>query len=138
MLSLINGYHILFPVALTLMILLYVATAIVCFYGNFMVLWIIRTTKSLQNMNNLLVANLAICDICIGIFITPFQWYGTYMQRWDLPVFMCKLLPFVQYVLVNVNMFNLILIAQDRCYIYSRVPNSSIGANASLDGYFPS
>jgi len=83
-------------------------------YGNGLVLWIVRTTKSLQNVNNLLVANLAITDIILAALVTPFQSYAAMTQRWDMPEFMCKLCPFVQNTCVNVNVFNLILIARDR------------------------
>ena len=83
-------------------------------YGNGLVLWIVSTTKSLQNVNNLFVANLAITDIIISAFVSPFQSYAATVQRWDMPEFMCKLCPFVQYTCVNVNVFNLILIARDR------------------------
>ena len=42
------------------LITIYGLVSIGSVYGNGLVLWIVSTTKSLQNVNNLLVANLAI------------------------------------------------------------------------------
>ena len=83
-------------------------------YGNVLVLWIVKATKTLQNINNLLVANLAVTDITISVICTPFQFFAALMQRWDMPEIMCKLCPYVQNVCVNVQILNLILIAKDR------------------------
>ena len=83
-------------------------------FGNLLVLLIVRTTKSLQNINNLLVANLAVSDIILSTICTPFKFYTAVKQRWDLPVFMCKLCPFVENMCVNLQILNLCLIARDR------------------------
>lgn len=99
---------------MTLLIMIYGVVTIVSVYGNALVLWVVSTTKSLQNVNNLLIANLAVSDIIIALFCIPFQFHAAFVQRWDLPQLMCKLCPFVQTVSVNVNIFTLILIARDR------------------------
>ena len=83
-------------------------------YGNVLVLLIVRTTKSLRNINNLLVANLAIADIILSTVCTPFKFHSALIQRWQLPEFMCKLCPFVENVCVNLQIMNLCLIAKDR------------------------
>ena len=44
---------------LSFWIVLYIGIIGGSIYGNILVLWIVRTTRSLQNVNNLLVANLA-------------------------------------------------------------------------------
>ena len=64
------------------MIFFYGIASIGSVYGNGLVLWIVRTTKSLQNVNNLLVANLAITDIILAALVTPFQAYAAMEQRW--------------------------------------------------------
>ena len=96
------------------LILIYGLTIAASSYGNTLVLWIVSTTKSLQNVNNLLIANLAFSDIMIALLCTPFQFYAALAQKWQLPEIMCKICPFFQCVCVNVNIFNLVLIAQDR------------------------
>ena len=45
---------------LSFWIVLYIGIIGGSIYGNILVLWIVRTTRSLQNVNNLLVANLAV------------------------------------------------------------------------------
>ena len=97
-----------------LLTVLYSLTIAVSSYSNALVLWIVSTTKSLQNVNNFHIANLAVSDIMLALLCTPFQFWAALVQQWVLPEFMCKLCPFIQDMCVNVNIFNLILIAQDR------------------------
>ena len=107
------------------LILIYGLTIAASSYGNTLVLWIVSTTKSLQNVNNLLIANLAFSDIMIALLCTPFQFYAALAQKWQLPEIMCKICPFFQCVCVNVNIFNLVLIAQDRWVWLFIITNSS-------------
>lgn len=100
--------------ATLLLTVLYSVTIAVSSYSNALVLWIVSTTKSLQNVNNFHIANLAVSDIMLALLCTPFQFWAALVQQWVLPEFMCKLCPFIQDMCVNVNIFNLILIAQDR------------------------
>ena len=111
-----NFYFHFFPFSgvVAFLILIYGLTIAASSYGNSLVLWIVSTTKSLQNVNNLLIANLALSDITIALLCTPFQFYAALAQKWELPEIMCKICPFVQCICVNVNTFNLVLIAQDR------------------------
>ena len=102
------------PGATLLLTVLYSVTIAVSSYSNALVLWIVSTTKSLQNVNNFHIANLAVSDIMLALLCTPFQFWAALVQQWVLPEFMCKLCPFIQDMCVNVNIFNLILIAQDR------------------------
>ena len=99
---------------MTFMILIYGAVTVATVYGNASVLWIVTTTKSLRNVNNILIANLAVSDIVIGVICIPFQFHAALVQRWDLPQFMCKVCPFVMQLSVNANVFTLVLIAHDR------------------------
>ena len=83
-------------------------------YGNVMVLVIVRKTHSLQNVNNLLVSNLAICDIILSTVCTPFKFHSALIQRWDLPEVMCKLCPYIENVCINLQVLILVLIAHER------------------------
>ena len=103
---------------LVFFLVLYGLAILVSIYGNILVLWIVKTTTALRNTNNLLVSNLAITDIIIATICTPFHFHAALVQRWDLPEFMCKVLPFVQNMCVNVQILNLILIAKDRYVLY--------------------
>ena len=71
----------LFSGVFVLLILVYGLTVLISSCGNSLVLWIVSTTKSLQNVNNLLIANLAISDITIAVICTPFQFYAALLQR---------------------------------------------------------
>ena len=103
---------------LVFFLVLYGLAILVSIYGNLLVLWIVKTTRALRNVNNLLVSNLAITDIIIATICTPLNFHAALVQRWDLPEFMCKVLPFVQNMCVNVQILNLILIAKDRYVLY--------------------
>ncbi|XP_043596711.1 RYamide receptor-like isoform X2 [Bombus pyrosoma] len=82
--------------------------------GNSLVMWIIATSRRMQNVTNFFIANLALADIVIGLFAIPFQFQAALLQRWLLPHFMCAFCPFVQILSVNVSVFTLTAIAIDR------------------------
>lgn len=41
--------------------------------GNGLVIWIVATTRQMQTVTNLFIANLALADVIIGMFAIPFQ-----------------------------------------------------------------
>jgi len=41
--------------------------------GNCLVMWIVATSRRMQNVTNCFIANLALADIVIGLFAIPFQ-----------------------------------------------------------------
>ena len=94
--------------------ILYAMTSLLSIYGNTLVIWIVTTTKALQNVNDLFIANLALSDVTIALFCIPFQSYAALVQRWDLPEFMCKFCPMAQMASINVSIFTLIAIAKER------------------------
>ena len=103
-----------FAVLLACLIVMYAAITIISLAGNFLVVWVVKTTRSLQTGINGFIANLAVSDITLSLFCTPFQFYAAFKQRWDLPVFMCKFCPFAQTCSVNVSVFTLVAISHDR------------------------
>ncbi|XP_076277888.1 RYamide receptor [Lasioglossum baleicum] len=94
--------------------ILYGSLSILAVVGNSLVMWIISTSKRMQNVTNFFIANLALADIVIGLFVIPFQFQAALLQRWNLPHFMCAFCPFVQGVSVSVSVFTLTAIAIDR------------------------
>ena len=111
---------------MALLIIAYGFAISVSFVGNFLVLWIVCTTKSLQTMNNFLISSLSISHIIIAVICTPLYTYAALVQRWDLPEIMCKICPFVQNLAVNGCIFTAILIANDRYienFCYSDLSN---------------
>ncbi|XP_076163468.1 RYamide receptor [Ptiloglossa arizonensis] len=99
---------------LVILYILYGTISILAVMGNSLVMWIIATSKHMQNVTNIFIANLAVADIVIGLFSIPFQFQAALLQRWDLPEFMCPFCPFVQVLSVNVSVFTLTAIAIDR------------------------
>lgn len=92
----------------------YGSISILAVVGNSLVIWIVLTSRRMQNVTNCFIANLALADIVIGLFAIPFQFQAALLQRWILPHFMCPFCPFVQALTVNVSIFTLIAIAIDR------------------------
>lgn len=66
----------LYDVPLGLIILLscfYGSISIIAVIGNSLVIWIVATTRQMQTVTNLFIANLALADVIIGMFAIPFQ-----------------------------------------------------------------
>ncbi|XP_053686021.1 substance-K receptor-like [Sabethes cyaneus] len=103
------------PVGLIILLSVFYGTiSILAVIGNSLVIWIVVTTKQMQTITNMFIANLALADVTIGMFAIPFQFQAALLQRWNLPDFMCPFCPFVQLLSVNVSVFTLTAIAVDR------------------------
>ncbi|CAK9816223.1 RYamide receptor [Anthophora quadrimaculata] len=101
-------------VILVILSMLYGTISVLAVVGNGLVMWIIATSRRMQNVTNYFIANLAFADIIIGLFAIPFQFQAALLQRWNLPYFMCAFCPFVRALSVNVSIFTLTAIAIDR------------------------
>jgi hypothetical protein len=51
----------------------YGSVSVVAVVGNCLVMWIVATSRRMQNVTNCFIANLALADIVIGLFVIPFQ-----------------------------------------------------------------
>ncbi|XP_033335362.1 RYamide receptor [Megalopta genalis] len=94
--------------------ILYGSLAFLTLIGNSLVMWIIAASKRMQSVTNFYIANLAVADIVIGLFVIPFQFQAALLQRWDLPHFLCAFCPYVKTLSVSVSVFTLTAIAIDR------------------------
>lgn len=56
-----------------LLSIFYGTISVVAVVGNFLVIWIVTTSRRMQNVTNCFIANLALADIVIGLFAIPFQ-----------------------------------------------------------------
>ncbi|XP_076618082.1 RYamide receptor [Colletes latitarsis] len=99
---------------LAIFIILYGSISILAIMGNFLIMWIIATTRHMQSVTNIFIGNLALADVVIALFVIPFQFQAALLQRWNLPYFMCPFCTFVQTLSVNVSIFTLTAIAIDR------------------------
>ncbi|XP_035735404.1 neuropeptide Y receptor type 1-like isoform X3 [Vespa mandarinia] len=103
------------PTSVTVILsICYGSISVLAIVGNSLVMWVVTTTRRMQNMTNFFIANLALADIIIGLFVIPFQFQAALLQRWNLPHFMCAFCPFVRILCVNVSVFTLTAIAVDR------------------------
>ncbi|XP_077292099.1 neuromedin-K receptor-like [Arctopsyche grandis] len=112
-----EDYEPLYEVPVFLVVLLsifYGTISVLAVIGNVLVMWIVATSRRMQNVTNCFIANLALADIVIGLFAVPFQFQAALLQRWNLPDFMCPFCPFVQIMTVSVSVFTLTAIAIDR------------------------
>ena len=82
--------------------------------GNLLVIYVVIVSPRMRTVTNFYIANLAFADVTIAMFAFPFQFHAALMQRWDLPVFMCKFCPTVGVLSVNISIFTLVAIALDR------------------------
>ncbi|XP_069686426.1 neuropeptide Y receptor type 1-like isoform X2 [Periplaneta americana] len=99
---------------IALLSVFYGTISVLAVVGNSLVMWIVATSRRMQNVTNCFISNLALADIVIGLFAIPFQFQAALLQRWNLPDFMCAFCPFVQVLSVNVSVFTLTAIAVDR------------------------
>jgi hypothetical protein len=59
-----------------LLSLFYGSISVIAVVGNSLVMWIVATSRRMQNVTNCFIANLALADIVIGLFAIPFQVSG--------------------------------------------------------------
>lgn len=62
------------PVGIIILLsLFYGSISVIAVVGNTLVIWIVATTRQMQTVTNLFIANLALADVVIGMFAIPFQ-----------------------------------------------------------------
>jgi leucokinin receptor len=57
---------------LVLIIILYTLISIITVFGNTLTIIVIQKNRRMQNVTNYFISNLALADIVIGLFVTPF------------------------------------------------------------------
>lgn len=58
---------------IVLLSVLYGSISMLAVVGNFLVMWVVATSRRMQSVTNCYIANLALADIVIGLFAIPFQ-----------------------------------------------------------------
>jgi len=58
---------------IVLLSILYGSISVIAVTGNMLVIWIVLSSKAMQNVTNWYIANLALADIAIGLFAIPFE-----------------------------------------------------------------
>jgi hypothetical protein len=58
---------------IVLLSVFYGTISVLAVAGNSLVMWIVATSRRMQNVTNCFISNLALADIVIGLFAIPFQ-----------------------------------------------------------------
>lgn len=58
---------------IVLLSVFYGSISVLAVAGNSLVIWIVLTSRRMQNVTNCFIANLALADIVIALFAIPFQ-----------------------------------------------------------------
>lgn len=96
---------------------LYGTISLVSVIGNSMIIYVVYRNKKMRTVTNFFICNLALADLVIGLFATPFQFQAAYLQRWIFPDVMCKIAPFASTLSANVNITTLVAISLDRYHV---------------------
>uniref|UniRef100_UPI00358E7966 neuropeptide Y receptor type 1-like n=1 Tax=Myxine glutinosa TaxID=7769 RepID=UPI00358E7966 len=99
---------------ITFLITAYIVVIIGGLIGNTVLVLVIAHQKELQNVTNVLIANLACSDILVCLICLPLTVAYTLMDHWAFGEVLCKTSPFLQCSTVSVSIFSLVLIAIER------------------------
>ncbi|XP_070540445.1 prolactin-releasing peptide receptor-like [Ptychodera flava] len=95
-------------------IILYSVVFIIGTVGNALIVITVAWHKSMQNVTNYFIANLAASDFAMCIFCIPWTLAQTLMDDWIFGEVLCRLVPTIQAVSVFVSITSHIVIACDR------------------------
>lgn len=86
--------------------------------GNALVCYVVIRNKSMHNVTNVFITNLALSDILLCIFAVPFTpLYLLTFKAWVFGKLFCHLVPYAQGVSVYISAFTLMAIAIDRFFV---------------------
>ncbi|XP_037785743.1 rhodopsin-like [Penaeus monodon] len=91
-----------------------VVMGILSVFGNFVVLWVFMTTKSLRSPANTLVVNLALSDFLMMFTMFPPMVISCYWQTWTLGAFFCEVYAFLGSLFGCVSIWTMVWITADR------------------------
>lgn len=95
----------------------YVIIFLLGMFGNFLVIFVVARTRTMQTVTNFFISNLAVADIllcCFCITLTPTY---TFLGRWIFGTFLCHLVAFLQCCCVYLSTLTLTAIAIDRFFV---------------------
>ncbi|XP_034234246.1 trissin receptor-like [Thrips palmi] len=99
-----------------LFIVLYTLVFCCCFFGNLLVIIVVTLSRRLRSITNFFLANLAVADLCVGMFCV-YQNLSTYLvQSWVLGDLVCKLYHFVHSLSYTASIFILVVICTERYF----------------------
>ncbi|GLV45755.1 Trissin receptor [Carabus blaptoides fortunei] len=97
-------------------ITLYTIVFCCCFFGNLLVILVVTLSRRLRSITNFFLANLAVADLCVGVFCV-FQNLSMYLiPTWVLGNFLCKMYQFVHSLSYTASIFILVVICTERYF----------------------
>ncbi|XP_077992103.1 prolactin-releasing peptide receptor-like [Glandiceps talaboti] len=97
-----------------LLAILYAVVFVIGTVGNALIVVTVACHKSMQNVTNYFIANLAASDLLMCIFCIPWTLANSLMDDWIFGDAMCRLMPTMQAVSVFVSITSHVVIACDR------------------------
>ncbi|XP_045520882.1 trissin receptor-like [Pieris brassicae] len=97
-------------------ITLYTLVFCCCFFGNLLVILVVTLSRRLRSITNFFLANLAVADLCVGVFCV-FQNLTIYLiPSWVFGDFLCKMYQFVHSLSYTASIFILVVICTERYF----------------------
>ncbi|CAJ0941318.1 unnamed protein product, partial [Mesorhabditis belari] len=94
--------------------------------GNALVIVVISTQRAMRSITNIYLMNLAVSDLMLSVLCMPPTLVSTVMNCWMFGALMCKLLAYLQPVVVTASAYTLAVIAIERYYAICRPLHSRI------------
>ncbi|KAI0989429.1 hypothetical protein GJ496_010146 [Pomphorhynchus laevis] len=112
---------------------IYVIIIILTITGNMLFILSALLVKRLRTPNNILIVNMAICDIMVAVIVMPIAALNHLLgEYWQLGSFLCDFWTTMDVFLCSSSIFNFLLISMDRYLIiknpfaYERIMNFRI------------
>ena len=82
--------------------------------GNFLVVYAVLHNRTMQNVTNFFILNLALSDILLCVLCVPFTPLYTFLNRWVFGEVLCHLVTCAQAISIYISSLTLTAIAIDR------------------------
>ncbi|KAF7273422.1 trissin receptor-like [Rhynchophorus ferrugineus] len=97
-------------------IILYTLVFCLCFFGNLLVILVVMLSRRLRTTTNFFLANLAVADLCVGIFCVYQNLLIYIVESWILGEFLCKMYVFIQSFSNSASIVILVVICTERYF----------------------
>lgn len=98
------------------LIAFYLAVFALGLVGNALVCFVVWNDRQLRTVTNLFIVNLAVADLVIVVVCLPPTVLGDVTETWYLGPVMCKIVLYLQGVMVSVSVLTLTVISVERYY----------------------
>ncbi|XP_072936950.1 trissin receptor [Epargyreus clarus] len=97
-------------------ITLYTIVFCCCFFGNLLVILVVTLSRRLRSITNFFLANLAVADLCVGVFCVLQNLSIYLIPSWVFGDFLCKMYQFVHSLSYTASIFILVVICTERYF----------------------